>query len=150
MLRFLIRSFPMLRFDLPQIPANAARADAFVTWCAAGLALLGLPYLMPLLAIQGFIRGFFRHGLEPVHKFVSAQLVAGKRGGKLEDAGAKMFANKILFVAATVTTVLWLLGSSMWMVPAGVLFVFSFLEWALSFCAGCWAYSAYYRFKPGQ
>jgi hypothetical protein len=137
----------MLRFDLPRIPTNAARADALITWLVSGAALMGFVYLVPLLAVQGFVRGFFRHGLEPAHKGISALLSAKGWAGKLEDAGAKMFANKILFVAATAATVLYLSGSSMWKLPVTALFIFSFLEWALSFCAGCWAYGAYYKLR---
>jgi hypothetical protein len=137
----------MLRFDLPRVASNAVRFDAFATFCVAALALAGWPYLVPLLAVQGFIRGFLRHGLEPVHKAMTQWLAAKGWQGLLEDAGAKMFANKILFVAATVATVLNLLGLPMWKIPVTALLIFSFAEWAFSFCAGCWAYSAYYRLR---
>jgi hypothetical protein len=136
----------MLRFDLPQIPANVARTEAFVTFVVCLLALAASwPWLMVLLAVQGFIRGVLGHMKCPAHRLWRHVLGRFQAAGKLEDAGAKMFANKILMAAATVSVVLWLSGSSLWMVPAAVLVVFSFLEWALSFCAACWAYGLWYR-----
>ena len=43
---------------------------------------------------------------------------------------------------------LFLGGSALWQVPVMLLLVFSALEWALDFCAGCWAYGAWYRAFP--
>jgi hypothetical protein len=59
-----------------------------------------------------------------------------------------MFANKILFIASMVALALLAAGSPMWKLPVGVLIVFSFLEWALAFCAACWVYGAWYRRFP--
>lgn len=141
----------MLRFDVPPVHANAIRLDAVITFlvCIAALAFR-LPWLMLLLVIAGFVRGFIGHYRCPIHRS-SLWLVQriGKAGPK-ENAGAKMFAAKILFVASAVSVVLWLAGSVLWMVPAAVLAVFSFVEWAFSFCAACWAYTLWYRFRPQQ
>jgi len=66
-----------------------------------------------------------------------------------ENAGAKMFANKVLFLASSVAALLLVAGSPMWAVPFTALIVFSFMEWAFAFCAGCWAYGLWYaRFPP--
>jgi Domain of unknown function (DUF4395) len=139
----------MLRFDLPRIPAHVARFDAFVTFCIAGLALLlQQPWLMLPLAVVGLLRGFFGHMKDPLHRLGRAAFEARGWGGKLEDAGAKMFAAKILCIAATVSLGLFLAGSTVWQVPAGALVLFSLLEWAAGFCAGCWVYSTWYRFLP--
>ncbi len=137
----------MLRFDLPRVDANAVRIDAIFTTIVSAFALLGIPYLIPLLAIQGFVRGFFRHGLEPLHRVSTGLLKSWGRSGKAEDAGAKMFANKILFIAATIATVLWSLSIPMWKVPVTALLIFSAMEWGFKFCAGCWAYSLYYQIR---
>ena len=64
------------------------------------------------------------------------------------NAGAKMFAAKILLLASSVSLVLFLLGNELWKIPCVILIVFSFLEWALSFCAACWVYGLWYRFFP--
>jgi hypothetical protein len=77
---------------------------------------------------------------------MTAMNVAGKK----ENAGAKMFANKLLFIAATVASILFFMGIDLWKVPASILVVFSTLEWALSFCVACWSYSYWYKlFPPG-
>lgn len=70
--------------------------------------------------------------------------------GKKENAGAKMFANKLLFIAATVASVLFFMDIDLWRVPASILVVFSTLEWALSFCVACWSYGYWYKLFPPQ
>ena len=69
-------------------------------------------------------------------------------GGKKENACTKEFASKILFLASTVSMVLYFSGSGLWVVPCAALIVFSFLEWALSFCVACWAYGFWYQHFP--
>jgi hypothetical protein len=64
----------MLRFDLPPIWSNAARVDALITFTISAIALLGFPRLMPLLAIQGLVRGFFGHRYCPSHRLVTLLL----------------------------------------------------------------------------
>ncbi|HLT26017.1 MAG TPA: DUF4395 family protein [Zeimonas sp.] len=138
----------MLRFDVPPVWSNATRVDAVFTFVLSVASIaFGLPWLMAILAVQGFIRGFFRHGLCPLHRLTSSLLEARGWGGKQENAGAKMFAAKLLFLASAVSVALWLAGSALWQIPAAVLAVFSFAEWAFSFCAGCWAYTLWYRLR---
>jgi hypothetical protein len=138
----------MLRFDVPPVWSNAARLDALTTFSISLLAVIfKLPFLMPILIVHGLVRGFFGHYRCPSHRIYSGLLEKFGRGGHKENAGAKMFANKLLFVASSVSTVLWLLGSSMWVVPASILVVFSFLEAAFSFCAACWVYTIYFRLR---
>lgn len=139
----------MLRFDVPPVHANAARLDAVIT-CLVSLAALGfdLPWLMLVLVVAGFVRGFIGHARCPIHQSSLWLVQRIGRAGPKENAGAKMFAAKILFFASAVSVVLWLAGSSLWQVPAAVLAVFSFFEWAFSFCAACWAYTLWYRIRP--
>jgi len=103
---------------------------------------------MALLVALGLVRGFFGHHRCPSHHLWKALMLRANCAGKLEDAGAKMFANKILFIASGVSLALFLSGSDLWMVPAGMLVVFATLEWAFSFCAACWVYGAWYRRFP--
>lgn len=139
----------MLRFDIPPVAANVARWEAFVTFVVCCLALLGAPWLMALLAAQAFVRGFLGHHREPMHGVWKRLFEARGWAGKRENAGAKMFAAKILFVASSVAVLLLAVGSPLWVVPVGVLVAFSFLEWALSFCAACWVYGLWYaKFPP--
>lgn len=138
----------MLRFDVPPIWSNAARLDALTTFTLCLLAIaFKLPFLLPILIVQGFVRGVLGHYRCPSHRLYAALLQKIGKAGHKENAGAKMFANKLLLIASSVGTILWLAGSSMWIVPASILLVFSFMEAAFSFCAACWAYTFYYQFK---
>lgn len=124
----------MLRFDIPPVSANVARLEAFITFSFCLIALLGFPYLLPVLALMGFIRGFFGHYKCPSHRLFTKIMTALNIAGKKENAGAKMFANKLLFIAATVASVLFFMDIDLWKVPTSILVVFSTLEWAFSFC----------------
>jgi hypothetical protein len=140
----------MLRFDVPQVWSNVTRWEAFVTWSICLAALAGYPWLMVLPALQGLVRGFVGHHRCPSH--LLWKRIAERQGwaGRRENAGARMFANKILFVAASVALALFLAQNGLWRVPVAVLLAFSLLEWAFSFCAACWVYGAWYqRFPPG-
>ena len=138
----------MLRFDIPPVNANVVRLEAFITFVICVLALLGFPHLLPVLALMGFIRGFFGHYKCPSHRLFTKIMTGMKLEGKKENAGAKMFANKILFIAATVASILLYSGNDLWKVPATALVIFSTLEWAFSFCAACWVYGFWYKFFP--
>lgn len=141
----------MLRFDIPPIWSNAARLDAFTTFFVSILALLfGAPYIFPLLIIQGLVRGFFGHKHCPSHRLYTRILEKIGKAGHKENAGAKMFANKLLFIASSVASILWISGSGMWVVPASILLVFSFLETVFSFCVACWAYTLWYQFRNSR
>ena len=101
-------------------------------------------------AAQGLVKGFVGHGRCPAHLVWRKLFVALKWQGRLEDAGAKMFAAKILLLASGVALALHAAGSPAWKVPVMALVVFSCLEWALSFCAACWAYGLWYRRFPAH
>jgi hypothetical protein len=138
----------MLRFDVPQVWSNVTRWEAFLTFVICWLALFVSPWVLPVLIVQGFVRGFFGHHREPMHRFWKQLFEARNWGGKKENAGAKMFANKLLFVASAAAMALYLLDIPLWKAPCWVLIGFSFLEWAFSFCAACWAYGMWYRVFP--
>ena len=140
----------MLRFDIPPVNANVARLEAFITFSFCLIALLGFPYLLPVLALMGFVRGFFGHYKCPSHRLFTKIMTAMNIAGKKENAGAKMFANKLLFIAATVASVLFFMDIDLWRVPASILVVFLTLEWALSFCVACWSYGYWYKLFPPQ
>ena len=138
----------MLRFDVPQVWSNVTRWEAFITSVICVLALAVSPWVMLILVAQGFIRGFFGHHRCPAHRLWKRVAEAKQWGGRKENAGAKMFANKILFIVSSIAVVLFVSGSTLWMVPTVALVVFSTLEWALSFCAACWAYGFWYQHFP--
>lgn len=57
----------MLRFDVPAVWSNVTRWEAFVTFVVSWIALLVTPWVMLLLAAQGFVLGFFGHHRCPSH-----------------------------------------------------------------------------------
>ncbi|HYF20381.1 MAG TPA: DUF4395 family protein [Ramlibacter sp.] len=138
----------MLRFDLPRVPAHVIRFEAFVTHVLCWLSLLVSPWFLVVPLAQGAVRGFLGHRYCPAHLLWRRLFEAAGGAGRLEDAGPKMFANKVLFIASGAALALYLAGSELWQVPCVVLITFSFLEWGLSFCAACWVYSAWYKRFP--
>lgn len=137
----------MLRFDVPQVWSNVTRFEAFLSFIVCILSLLFTPWLMAILVVQGFVRGFIGHYKCPMHCVSAAVFERFSWGGKKENAGAKMFANKILFVASLVSVISYAAGSEVWKIPCIAILVFATLEWLFSFCVACYAYSAWYRFK---
>ncbi len=137
----------MLRFDIAPVCSNAYRFQATMSFAIAAIYLF-TPYqwVSLLLAVGGFIRGF----VNP-HKCLSYKLFAGITGKlgmpKMQNAGSKMFADKIATIAGTAMFVTWLLGSSVGVIPAYAILIFAFIDLATGFCAACWAYGAYYKFK---
>lgn len=138
----------MLRFDVPPVWSHVTRFEAFVNFLVCGAALLFTPWLMAILVVQGFVRGLLGHYKCPAHRVWAKLFEAYGWAGKKENAGAKMFANKILFLASTVSVIAYAMGSTFWTVPCMVLMVFTTLEWAFSFCAACSVYGLWYRWFP--
>lgn len=138
----------MLRFDIPPVWSNVIRWEAFISFILCVLALSISPWFMIIPLIQGLIRGFWGHQACPLHRVLSAIATKKNWGGNKENAGAKMFANKLLFIASSVAVLTYVLGSPIWQIPVSVLLVFTTLEWAFSFCAACWVYGAWYKFFP--
>lgn len=138
----------MLRFDVPAVWSNVTRWEAFMSFVVAAAALVWTPWLMAILAVQGLVRGFLGHYKCPSHRLWAKLFEAQNWGGKKENPGAKMFANKVLFVAATVSVVAYALGIGIWKIPIFALLIFTTLEWAISFCAACWVYGMWYNWFP--
>ena len=138
----------MLRFDVPPVYSNVIRVEAFVTTVVSAIALMGYPFVMPLLAVLGLIRGFIGHQKCPSHRLITKFMLRVNKAGHKENAGAKMFANKILLIASVAASILYFMGSSLWVIPTTALVVFSSLEWAFSFCAACWVYGFWYKLFP--
>lgn len=139
----------MLRFDVPPVWSNVVRLEAFITTVVSACALLySTPWVMALLLLQGVVRGFAGHYRCPSHRLWSYALEQRHWGGKRENAGAKMFANKILALASFAAVALAASGNELWRVPCTVLVIFSTMEWAFGFCAACWAYGVWYKVFP--
>lgn len=135
----------MLRFDQAPLGSTVARWEAFVNGLCCAAALWVSPWIMAIPAVQGFIRGFVGYAHCPLHRFWHAHFEARGWAGRPENAGPKMFANKLLFLASAVALGLALAQQPLWQLPCLVLLLFTTLEWSLSFCAACWVYGLWYR-----
>ena len=138
----------MLRFDLPPVRANVIRWEALITFAICCFSFFVFPWTMLILVVQGGVRGFLGHSKCPSHLLWKKIFEARQWAGKNENAGPKMFAAKLLFLASTVCVILLALGNPLWKVPCGILIVFSFMEWAFSICAACWVYGLWYKKFP--
>jgi len=138
----------MLRFDVPQVWSNGIRWEAFVTFLLCCVALTVTPWVLVLPMGKGAVRGVLGHHRCPSPLLWKRLFTKAGILGMKEDAGPKMFAAKILFFASSVSMALYSIGSPLWKVPCIALIVFSTLEWAVSFCAACRVYGAWYRRFP--
>lgn len=137
----------MLRFDIAPICSNAYRFQAAMSFAIAALYLF-TPYqwVAFLLVLGGFLRGF----VSP-HKCLSYKLFAGLTGklglSRMQNAGSKMFADKVAFIAGAVMVGSWLLGSEIGLIPATAILIFAAIDLVTGFCAACWAYGLWYKMK---
>lgn len=137
----------MLRFDIAPVCSNAYRFQALTTFALSAVYLF-TPYqwVAALLAFGGALRGFVSpHRCLAYRLFASLTAKMGKT--RPVNAGAKMFADKLVAIAGSVMLVSWLAGSGIGMVPAGILLVFAFIDLTSGFCAACWAYTLYYKLR---
>lgn len=138
----------MLRFDLPPVCSNAYRVQAAITFIVSA-AYLFTPYrwLAVLLALGGLIRGFWSpHRCPSMLAFAAATKRLG--WAKPVNAGAKMFADKLVAIAGSVMLGTWLAGSNLGEIPAYALLTFSLIDLITGFCAACWAYGLWYKLRP--
>lgn len=103
---------------------------------------------MAIPLAQGFIRGFLGHYKCPVHRLWVQLFEARGWGGTKVDPGAKMFANKMLFIASAAALTLALVDSSLWPIPCLLIMALTTLDWAIGFCAACSVYGLWYRSFP--
>lgn len=137
----------MLRFDIAPVCSNAYRIQAAVTLTVSAIYFL-TPYkwVALILALGGLLRGFVSPHKCPSYLGFSALTL--KLGlAKTINAGAKMFADKLVAIAGSIMLVTWLMGSEIGLIPAAVLMVFAFIDLVSGFCAACWAYTMWYRVR---
>ena len=100
----------MLRFDIPPVFSHVIRWEAFIVFTLCLLALSVSPWFLAILPLQGLVKGFIGHHKCPSHLLWKKLFMHLGWQGKKENAGAKMFAGKLLFIASTVALTLFLLG----------------------------------------
>lgn len=99
-----------------------------------------------MLAFAGLLRGFVSPQSCPSYRLLAW---AGDRlgYGKRVNAGAKLFADKIVGIAGLAMFAAWLLDSELGVIPATALLVFSALDVVTGFCIACWAYTFWHRVR---
>src|SRR5690606_32954714 len=118
----------------------AYRIQAALTFAVSALYLFTpLGWLAVVLAFGGLLRGFVSPHACPSYR-VFAAITRRLGRTKMINAGAKMFADKIVALAGAVMLVAWIAGSPVGQVPAAALLVFSFIDLLTGFCVACWAY----------
>jgi len=137
----------MLRFDIAPVCSNAYRFNAAVTLAVSALYFF-TPYkwVAIILAVGGLLRGFVSPHKCPSYKLFEAA-TAKMQLTKKVNAGAKMFADKLVAIAGLVMVVTWLMGSNFGIYPAAILMVFAFIDLTSGFCAACWAYGLWYKVR---
>lgn len=137
----------MLRFDIPPVCSNAYRIQALVTFIVSAL-YIWTPYgwASAILALGGLLRGFVSPHKCPSY-LVFSKITQSAGMTKPINAGAKMFADKLVGIAGSVMLGTWLAGNAIGQIPAGILLVFSFIDLTVGFCAACWAYALWYKMK---
>lgn len=137
----------MLRFDIAPVCANAYRIQAAVT-----LTLSSVYYFTPykwvafILMLSAALRGFVSPHKCPAYLLFSS--LTRKMGlEKKINAGAKLFADKIVTLAAGVMAFTWVAGSTIGDIPAIVLMVFATIDLVTGFCAACWVYGLWYTLR---
>lgn len=101
------------------------------------------PYGFGVLAIDFFIRGFINKPFSLLNGVSKICVQIFSLGYAKENKPPKVFAAKIGFVLCVSAIVLFI--AKFWIaftIVSGILTVFSFLEAAFSFCAGCIVYTA--------
>lgn len=131
-------------------------SESRVRLTAALVFLVSLTYLFTgswwvamFLTVDFFLRAFGFGTYSPL-QFISGWLeMRFSLTGKMVDRAPKIFAARVGFIFADCLLITGVLGiGAAADFIASVLLVFSFLESALGFCAGCYAYSFLRRFFP--
>lgn len=137
----------MLRFDIAPVCANAYRFQAAVTLAVSAIYFFTpFKWVAVILLLGGVLRGFVSPHKCPSYKLFAA--ITRKMGvTKTVNAGAKMFADKLVAIMGTLMLVTWGLGSGLGNIPAVALMLFATIDLVSGFCAACWAYGLWYKVR---
>ncbi len=112
--------------------------------CAVLLALYlwtGIPYFILLVAVDYGIRTTGNGAYSPLG-WVAVRLArAAGLPNKPTDHSPKLFASRIGFLFATVSTLLFPFAATASTIVAGILLIFTILDSVFDLCVGCLTYS---------
>jgi hypothetical protein len=130
-------------FSLKTVNQSVVRVTAFLT---VVLLLTGLFHTLQwvalLLCIDFFIRGFTNLPISPLRRAARALAKILRLKPKMVNAGPKIFAAKVGFIATAIITLLSFTGlTAAAQILAGILILMAGLETLLGICVGCHIYS---------
>jgi hypothetical protein len=131
------------------VNSNQVRITAAFICISALLAFIFFnPFIISLLAFDFFNRGFLKKPISFVNRISGRVVAAFDISYKKENKAPKQFAAKIGFVITVLAVVFYCLNFPvLFLGLTGVLILFSFLESAFSFCAGCVVYTLLVKAK---
>ena len=135
--------------DLVAVNGNRIRVSAFFVFALAVAYLLSnSPFIPAFLVVDFYLRAFY-NGRYSLLQWMALQVEkSGWIGVKLTDRAPKRFAAQIGFLLTDMLLIFAIIGlDSVAFYLAALLGLFSFLESFLGFCAGCYLFTFYNRFK---
>lgn len=129
--------------DRVMVNEYKVRLTAFGVFLLSVLYLVFPNWIMPLVLVWDFYsRAFFQSQYSPLNALAGWLEERNWLGQKPIDRAPKKFAAGIGFILVDLQLIAMAVGLTNWaMGLAGTLVFFSFLEWALGFCAGCQVYA---------
>jgi hypothetical protein len=131
------------------VNSNQVRINAAIICVSAIVAFIFInPFIIALLAFDFFNRGFSKKPISFVNSISGKVVAAFDLSYKKENKAPKQFAAKIGFFMTLLALLCYSLGfNTVFLSVVAVLILFSFLESAFSFCAGCVVYTILVKAK---
>jgi hypothetical protein len=132
------------------INENRVRLTALQVFILSIIFLFTTLWIIPaFLLADFFLRGFGYGKLSPLNMFSGWLVNKLSIRNKPIDQAPKIFAAQLGFVIADILFIVIVVDlTTLALIINGFLILFSFLESALGFCAGCHIYSFLKKFKP--
>lgn len=136
-------------YDGKTINAKQVRINAalvFVTSLTA--AVLNMPVLLLILCYDFYCRGFLNKKISVLNGISKYAVEVFELPFQAENRAPKRFAARIGFIMAVFAVFFGFLGfTKTFIAITSILVLFSFLEAAFSFCAGCVVYTLLVKIK---
>ena len=131
------------------VNTNQVRINASIVFIACCLALtIQTPYIILLLCIDFFCRGFIKKRVSLLNYLSKSIITAFDIPTSKENEAPKIFAVKVGFVFTVLSLICFFLGyKTSFNLFVTIIILFSFLEFAFKFCAGCVVFTLLVKFK---
>ena len=131
------------------VNTNQVRINASIVFIFCSLAFtLQMPYIILILCIDFFCRGFVKKRVSILNYISKSIITAFDVPTNKENKAPKIFAAKVGFAFTALSLICHLLHFNLgFNLFLGFIILFSFLEFAFKFCAGCVVYTLLVKFK---